>query len=543
MPSCLGIYIEENLIKYSKVTKEQNSYKIESFGVKFYENLAEAVTQIVEETNSYKNHISINISDEVYTYFNMPVILSKNDLQKAIRAEFEYDCSDKGINPTAFETKHAIVNNINEKEKYKIIHIAENKADIQKKIEDLKKFDVRYALPLPFSITNLIDINKKENYLIVNIEENTTITTVYDNKIYDIQTIGEGSKDFLEKINEYENSYSKSYEIVKNTTIYTSSADTFEEEQIHLNNIIGTLSNVIGKLMNSINTSLQPIQKIYITGTGALINNIELYFQEYLTTVDCKILKPYFSNSIMDANIKDYIEVNSAVALAMTALGEGVQGMNFTKSSVTSSLFKNVGSKNSKKSSPMGEANTEYKSGVKSINLNLGEKLDRVEKSLLRTSAGILIFILIFSIMSIVISNEIETKKEDTEKYIANTNSQIQKAKQDTQQLATTQSDYESLIKSVEEANSKINEKNETRNAIPNLLNQIMVIIPQDVELTSIENLSGSKVVIEAQSDKYEQLGFLIAELKTQHILNNVVSTSGIKNDSLVTITIEGELP
>ena len=35
MQNCLGIYIENNLIKYAKVSKENNSIKVESFGVRF----------------------------------------------------------------------------------------------------------------------------------------------------------------------------------------------------------------------------------------------------------------------------------------------------------------------------------------------------------------------------------------------------------------------------------------------------------------------------------------------------------------------------
>ena len=33
MPSCLGIYIEEHLIKYAKVSNEY--IKVEAFGIKF----------------------------------------------------------------------------------------------------------------------------------------------------------------------------------------------------------------------------------------------------------------------------------------------------------------------------------------------------------------------------------------------------------------------------------------------------------------------------------------------------------------------------
>ena len=50
MSSCLGLYIEEYLIKYAKVSKERDKIKVESFGMKFYEGkLGEAISQIVEE--------------------------------------------------------------------------------------------------------------------------------------------------------------------------------------------------------------------------------------------------------------------------------------------------------------------------------------------------------------------------------------------------------------------------------------------------------------------------------------------------------------
>ena len=39
MASCLGLYIEKNIIKYAKVTKEREVLKIESFGMKFYDRL------------------------------------------------------------------------------------------------------------------------------------------------------------------------------------------------------------------------------------------------------------------------------------------------------------------------------------------------------------------------------------------------------------------------------------------------------------------------------------------------------------------------
>ena len=59
MSSCLGIYIEDNIIKYAKVSEERDIVKLETYGIKFYEQLEETIEQIVNETLSYKIPISI----------------------------------------------------------------------------------------------------------------------------------------------------------------------------------------------------------------------------------------------------------------------------------------------------------------------------------------------------------------------------------------------------------------------------------------------------------------------------------------------------
>ena len=66
MSTCLGLYIEENLIKYAKVSKDHDQVKVESFGVKFYENIDQTIKQIVicfiEQkgfTKSYKYRVRV----------------------------------------------------------------------------------------------------------------------------------------------------------------------------------------------------------------------------------------------------------------------------------------------------------------------------------------------------------------------------------------------------------------------------------------------------------------------------------------------------
>ena len=122
MPSCLGLYIETNIIKYAKVSKERDILKIESFGIKFYDKLDEAIKQIISETYSFKIPISINLSDEIYNYFYMFNLLKKEDLKKAIETEFESYCFDKNINKNAFEGRYALANSIEDKDKIKVIY-------------------------------------------------------------------------------------------------------------------------------------------------------------------------------------------------------------------------------------------------------------------------------------------------------------------------------------------------------------------------------------------------------------------------------------
>ena len=69
MASCLGIYVQNNLIKYAKVSKERNNIKIEAYGIKFFEDeIEKVIEQIVKETFSYKIPISVNIDKENYSY-------------------------------------------------------------------------------------------------------------------------------------------------------------------------------------------------------------------------------------------------------------------------------------------------------------------------------------------------------------------------------------------------------------------------------------------------------------------------------------------
>ena len=66
--------------------------------------------------------------------------------------------------------------------------------------------------------------------------------------------------------------------------------------------------------------------------------------------------------------------------------------------------------------------------------------------------------------------------------------------------------------------------------------------MPQGVTITSITNTVGYTIRIEAQSKDYSQLGYLIGKLKTKNILYNVTSSSGVKQNDIIKVIIEGSL-
>ena len=299
-----------------------------------------------------------------------------------------------------------------------------------------------------------------------------------------------------------------------------------------------TLYNIVTEIRKIISTSTEKINKVYITGTASAINNIDLYFQEYLEDADCEILRPSFIEGTRDISIKDYIEVNSAVSLAMMGLGEGITGMNFRKPTfadkVPSWLKIEVNPDKTKKEK-------KYLGGL--LTWDLGQKLDKTEISLIRVASALLILVIIYSCFAVLLGKQIEAKQDEAEESISSTNGQIQLANSDNEKIKTKTNEYTTMIQNLQEANDKLSERNRTRNAIPNLLNQIMSIIPASVQLTSIENSTSTHVVINAQSDKYEQLGYLVAKMKNDVILTNVISTAGQKDNNVVTIKIEGDLP
>ena len=167
MQKCLGIYIEDNLIKYAKVSKEKDDMKVESFGIRFFQDLNAEVRKIIEETYSFSTPISINLANEKYLYFDIFALLNKKDVEKTIATEFENYCEEKKYNKDAFETRYALMMNKDDKEKVRAMQIYINKIELNRQVQLFNKYKLTRVMPISIAIANIARLNKKENQLIV----------------------------------------------------------------------------------------------------------------------------------------------------------------------------------------------------------------------------------------------------------------------------------------------------------------------------------------------------------------------------------------
>lgn len=553
MPSSLGVFIDNNIIKYAKLQKDKDDIKVEAFNVAFVEDdLEESIKRIISETYSFQIPVSINLSDEIYSSFDISNLLNKQDAKKAINIEYEMLCSEKGYNQALLTNHWLTIDKKEESEKQKVINIVANKNEIAKRVALFSGNKVTTITPMPVSIINLLDKESIENVIIVNIESKTQITTVVEGKAYSINIIDEGMGNILDEINKTENSYSKSYEACKNMTIFTQGAsDLYTTTDPYMSIVSAELLKIIDQVKSILNDSFVTIDKVYITGTAVCINNIDLYFQDYITNTACEILRPYFLKNVSgNTSIKEYIDANSAIALALS----GVNGadMNFAKGGKKSST---------KSGTPFWKKEISLP-GLKSVSSDLKYKitgdftstLQSSEKLLLRSIFAILIIIIAYITFSNSISKQITEKNAQVKKSLVEQQTEISKIDSDISIISERTTYYNNEIQRIKNPTAQVetNDSNENaeekkrvveKDAIPNLLNRIMFVIPKKVKVVYIKNTSENHIEIRAEAEKYEQLGYFKAVLTTSEILKNVKSTPGEKTGNIVDVIIEGDLP
>lgn len=546
MQSCLGIYIENNLIKYAKVSRDRDNLKVDSFGTKFYENVEEAIQQVVQETNSTKSPIAVNSPDARYDYFNYFALLNKNALKKSIDIDFEMLCTERGIDKDSVEKRYIFELNPNDSEQLKAINASINKINLNSEKELLKNYNLTSIMPMPIGITNLVKLDETKNELIVNLEELTTLTFTEKGHIDSVESIPTSILEAIEEIARRENSKTKAYEILKNITITTQDYDVMQDGNEYMDVVIPVLFKIVNEIKEKINEFGKPVHKIHFSGTGIIINNIDMYFQDRLNDIESVIIKPPFLDSqSLKIGIKDYIEVNSAIALALTGLNIGkVNDMDF-------------GNRSNFGISGIDVSGISSGGNIKSLKETSGEKLDAVERLFIRMTTVCLLFIICYAIITNRLYSNMSDKDFKTQAKIDETNRSIEAMTKTEETIENLNDRYEASIARFNNEAIKIGDSVFTSTEIQNFLSNLKTIIPRETKLVSLENTKDRHFVIQARANKYQQLGYLKALLETptqsgivqKPILENVKASTGTKyydeeaDENFILITIEGDLP
>ena len=320
MASALGIFIDRNIIKYAKLNGTKDKLKVESYGMKYGENHKELLKQIIEETNSSKNNVVINAAEIHYEETSIFSMLKKKDYDKAVEVAYEEIIDKQKLRPELLEYGYILSKNPADSEKLHVLLGIQEKGAMETRANLFGQNVMLYSqMPIGISISNIYESPLPA--LIVNIEEDTYITEIYDSEPIKVIRIATGTRNIINTINNEENSISKSYEVLRNMVLPTDDMDqiSFEGNE-YAPVIVSEVMKIVSEIKSVMKKRPGIYKKIYISGTGATISNLETFIEKLIDDVECDILRPAGIEGQKKVAIKEYVDVNSAIALACEAL-------------------------------------------------------------------------------------------------------------------------------------------------------------------------------------------------------------------------------
>lgn len=578
MPSCLGISVGKNLIKYAKMSKEKNSNQmsIEAYGVKFYDILSQTLSEVIQETKSSEATVCVSLSSEEYENVEVFKSMKPKDRDALLTSEFESICASKNANASALDMRYILAEDPENPSQYKAICMAVSKIELTNLWQALSstKFESISAIG-PTIVNTLKDKGAGQNSIIVNIEDDTKVTIIKNGGISEMIAIPVGMDEVIAKLADKFNSYARAYEACKGVDAYANSDLSLDYEMQSIRDVLmPTLYDLKQRLIISLQPYLDSVQDVYITGTGIIINNIDLYLQEAFPGKHCEILIPYFVNKERN-NIKDVLEVNSALAVATY----GLNGINKEQDFLASGTYLR-GEAKKKKMDPkeivgnvknfFEEMNRKTLRPVKSKkrknavtfedeveNLQqLGgsgeysapafeeeiEYYDPISEWLTRAAVSLFVAWLAYTGFSGYVEGRIDDKRMTVESNIARTESEIGNVNEDRNTIQIKADEYKGKTVKLQRIIDSIRLQQERTFDVPNFLSQLMFIIPTDVKVTSVQIGTDDTVVLEAESGKYAQLGYFVSRLKLAGVLKDV-EMEVINMSSTIQIKVNGVLP
>ena len=581
MASCLGISVGKNLIKYAKLSKDkgQGSVTIEAYGVKFYDILTQTVSEIIQETKSNDASVSVCLTSEDYEKVEcFKQIKSKKERDAMLNSEFEELCAKKNVNTGSLDVRYILADDPDNPEQYRALCVAASKVELNNLWQALSTTKFESISAVGSSIVNLLkDKGAGSNCLIINIEDDTKLTLLSGGNIQDLIQIPVGMDEVIARLADKYNSYARAYEACKGVDAYSESDEvTFDPDaQSIRDSLMPTLYDLKQRIMMATEDYLKDIQEVYITGTGIIVNNIDLYLAEAFPGKHVEILVPYFVNKERNS-LKDVLEVNSALAAANYCL-DGIDkeqdflaSGNYLKKEARSkklapkeiftSLTSKVNEINKKtlkvRKTKKKKKNIEFDNEVENLGQLGGsgeyaapafeedevEYYDPMAEWFTRLAISLFVGFIAYTSIAMFVESNLDGKLLNINKNLVTTEEEIKKADNDTTLIAKKAEEYKDKTAKLQKIIDAIRLKKANSYDVPNFMSQLMFIIPAEVNVSSIQIGTDDTVILEASSGRYAQLGYFVSRLKLAGVLKEV-EMNVVDMSSDIKIKIRGVLP
>ena len=558
MASCLGIYFSENFVKYAKLVIDNgNNVRLDHYGTRIAKGgKRDIIDNIIEETSSKNIPVVTNIDSE-----NMIDVSIFDQAQESkyspdiMKMEFETWCETNQKIPDKYSYVYKLSDYRTSENKHNGVLCIAAKDEIEKssQLNDIKAVGV---YPSKLLYTELPP-EEVQSYVIVNLDETLTIETVINRKMFDFKTYDIGMNKILEEFQYKLGTYQKAYTACKQLNVYTEGESNNDKELEQIAEPI--LQDVLRKIASVVTGNKDTISRVYITGIGTVFNNIDILLTEYLE-VKTEILKPKFLQDTTDVrSVSEMLETTSAMVMAYSYIMKKNTFLNYLgndeKEKKTNSIseffgkFKNVSFKKTKKEEKTKEDISNDKKDIKKVIPNF--EMPMIHSSVVLNTVtvlatfAVLLFVAYAAFSGVYTTTtnkliaDVQTKISNLNTQTAKVNSDITYVNQNTKSYTEINEDVDMLLSQIESGQiGKISTYN-----VATFLQKIIKVIPKNVTLDTVKSDDNKHVTISMYSSKYADLGYFVAQLKLQGILNSVEVKNVQNSADKITIQIGGELP
>lgn len=539
MSSCLGICINDDIVKFAKLSYEKNIVKLEEHGTRFVKlDKLNLIQTLIKETNSENSKIAI--TPEVNEYINLEAfnqVQSRSQFSDIVKMEFEAWCERTGKSPQKYRYiyKTADVKNKN------------NKRDIELNViekELIEKYTNRFSnissiYPASLVIERLVPV-EEQNYVLVDLSDSLTIFVVINGQNVEIRNFNIGMKQILKDFSGKLGSYQKAYEACKQINVFSEGVNNNDKELELLLEPI--LQEILKKVQEYVNMYRLDLTKVILTGSGIVFTNIDILFTEFLD-VKCEILRPSFIEDTSNVrNTADILEAIEPIALAYDVLHPKAKESEYIKGSIIKSNPFSLFSSNKEKVDKNAQKENSIEPKIvfsKNINLELINKIAGC------TCIALTLCLVAYVTFSNIYTKKVDEMKQEIKDSISKIESNISTANSDSSYIDTNTRKYKTINDDVQNVIEQI-ESNKigkfTTYNVATFLQNIIKIIPKNVQLVNISSDDNKNVKMTAKSSSYADLGYFVAELKINNTLNNLKINS-IQNGTTTVVEIGGELP